>query len=112
MPMINFTNPTTVLLGVILFLLILFLGKETKRSAIIAVMLFVFIAILVGHTVEYAVITNKTPEVYYGIVRSIMFDFAFIFLSFVSYLWIDDMEAKVKKKKSIDNSLEWFWKKV
>ena len=52
MPMINFTNPTTVLLGVILFLLILFLGKETKRSAIIAVMLFVFIAILVGHTVE------------------------------------------------------------
>ena len=112
MPMINFTNPTPVLLGVILFLLILFLGKETKRSAIIAVMLFVFIAILVGHTVEYAVIANKTQEVYYGIVRSIMFDFAFIFLSFVSYLWIDDMEAKLKKKKSIDNSLEWFWKKV
>ena len=35
-----------------------------------------------------------------------------ILLSFVSYLWIDDIEAKEKKKKSIDDSLSWFWTKV
>ena len=38
--------------------------------------------------------------------------FIFVFLSFISYLWIDDIEAKERKVKSIDNSLEWFWKKV
>ncbi len=112
MPMINFTNPITVFLGIVLFILILFLGKETKKSSLIAIMLFVFILILIGHTLEYGIIANKTQEIYYGLVKSIMFDFAFIFVSFISYLWIDDMEAKLKKKKSIDNSLEWFWKKV
>ena len=42
-------------------------------------------------------------------IQSIIFDLVFIFLSFISYLWIDDVEAKVKKKKVIDNSLDWFW---
>ena len=35
-----------------------------------------------------------------------------IFISYASYLWVDDVETKAKKKKSIDNSLEWFWKNV
>ena len=44
--------------------------------------------------------------------KSITFDAIMIFLSYVAYLWVDDIEAKEKNKKSIDNSLEWFWKKV
>ena len=39
-------------------------------------------------------------------------DFVFILITFFSYLWVDDIEAKVKGTKSIDNSLDWFWKKV
>ena len=39
-------------------------------------------------------------------------DFVFIFLSFISYLWIDEIQAKVENIKSIDNSLDWFWKRV
>ena len=44
--------------------------------------------------------------------KCITFDFLFILMSFISYLWVDDMEARLKKKKSIDNSLDWFWKKI
>ena len=44
--------------------------------------------------------------------RSITFDLVFVFLSFISYLWIDDIEARAKNKKSLDNSLDWLWKKV
>ena len=51
-------------------------------------------------------------SLYHAIARSIAVDFGFIFLSFVSYLWVDDLEAKSKGKKSIDNSLDWFWKKI
>lgn len=42
MPIINFINPFTALLALVLFLLVLILGKETHKSAIIATMLFVF----------------------------------------------------------------------
>lgn len=112
MPFINFTNPITILLALILFILVLFLGKETHKSAIPAVMLFAFLAILVGHTVELMVMNNIAEDVYISLTRSIVVDFVFIFLSFISYLWIDDIQARIEKKKSIDNSLDWFWSKV
>lgn len=88
MPFINFTNIITVLLAVILFGLIIFLGMELM------------------------LIPNISEEVYHAIARSIAVDFGFIFLSFVSYLWVDDIQAKIEKRKSIDDSLNWFWAKV
>lgn len=74
-------------------------------------MLFIFIAILVLHALEFSM-GNLTQEGLRVTIQSIIFDLIFIFLSFVSYLWIDDLEAKVKKKKVIDNSLDWFWSKI
>ena len=44
--------------------------------------------------------------------RCIGIDFVFIAITFFAYLWVDDIEVKVNGKKSIDNSLEWLWKKV
>lgn len=112
MPIINFTNTTTLLLALVLFVLTLILGKETKKSGIPATMLFIFLILLVSHAVEMGVITNMTEEVHLQISRSILVDFIFIFISFLSYLWIDEIQAKIENKKSIDDSLNWFWKKV
>lgn len=112
MPIINFTNPFTILLALILFVLVLILGKETHKSAIIAIMLFVFLAILVGHSIELFTFKATEEAVYKSITTSLIVDFIFVFLSFISYLWIDDIQAKVEKKKSIDDSLSWFWAKV
>ena len=53
MPMINFTNPLTLLIVTLLFALIIILAKETKKSIITAIMLFVFVALLVIHTIMY-----------------------------------------------------------
>ena len=44
--------------------------------------------------------------------RCIVIDFIFVFISFFSYLWVDDIETKKLGKKSLDDSLDWFWKKV
>ncbi len=112
MPFINFTNVATMLLTLVVFLLALVLSKETKKSGIIATMLSVFLIILVCHAVELGTISNITEEMHYAITRSILVDFVFIFLSFISYLWIDEIQAKVENIKSIDNSLDWFWKRV
>lgn len=111
MPMINFSAPLPLLVAVLLFVLVLWFAKQSKKSAITGIMLFTFLIMLVGHAIEFA-IGNLTAEGTSIVINSIIFDLVFIFLSFISYLWIDDIEAKFKKKKSIDDSLEWFWSKV
>lgn len=112
MPVINFTNPTLILLGVILFLLVLYLGREVKKAWVIGVMLFAFLGLLIGHAVEFVTLAGNGGELYQTLLVCSTVDFVFIFLSFISYLWVDDIETKLGKKKSIDNSLEWFWNKV
>ena len=112
MPIINFTNPITILLGLVLFVLVLILGKETHKSVIPAILLFSFLGILVGHAIRLFTFDSINEEIYRTITTSLVVDFVFIFLSFISYLWIDDIQAKIEKKKSIDNSLDWFWAKV
>lgn len=111
MPMINFSNPMTLLIATILFILVVLLAKETKKSAITAVMLFVFVVMLVIHEILYLT-GSASIENASGLTFTIVFDLIFVLISFISYLWIDDIEAKDKKKKSIDDSLNWFWGKV
>ena len=112
MPMINFTNPLTLLIVTLIFALIVILAKETKKSIITAIMLFVFVRLLIIHSIIYTTGTTLTEEALSDITFTMVFDLIFVLLSFVAYLWVDDIEAKVKKKKSIDNSLDWFWNKV
>lgn len=112
MPMINFANPIALLVVTLIYVLILILAKETKKSAITAVMLFAFSALLVIHSIMYITGNTLATDVLSDIAYTIVFDLIFVLLSFIAYLWVDDIEAKVKKKKSIDNSLDWFWNKV
>ena len=111
-PIINLSDPYAILVTVVLFVLVLWLARETKKSSIVGTMLVVFLVIIVGHSIEYITTQDPTGEIIGIISRSIGRDFVFIFLSFITYLWIDDIESKEKKKKSLDNSLDWFWKKV
>ena len=108
MPIINFTQPFSIFVGVVLFVL----AKENKKAWIIGTVLFAFIGLLVGHTVEFILMPNESQEIYNAITTSATIDLLFIFISFISYLWIDDIEAKEGRRKSIDNSLDWFWNKV
>ena len=111
MPMINFTNPLTLLLATLIFVLVLILSKETKKSAITAIMLFVFVGLLVFHVV-ILITGNVAREYISDTIATMVFDLVFVLISFISYLWVDDIEAKFKQKKSIDNSLDWFWGKI
>ena len=112
LPIINFTQPMSVLVALVLFVLIVWLGKETIKSFIPCIMLLVFLTLLVSHAIELYAMDSSMQGMISNIAITIAIDFVFILLSFFSYLWIDDIEAKATKKKSIDNSLDWFWKKV
>lgn len=111
-PLINFAEPYAIIVALVLFLLVLFLGKESKKSILPAIMLGVFLIIIAGHSVELSMTDANLIEMQSVIAKCIAVDFVFVLLSFFSYLWIDEMETKSNKKKSIDDSLRWFWSKV
>lgn len=112
MPIVNLTEPLNILIALIIYVLVIYLSKEMKKSVFVCVMLLVFLTLISAHAVEYAMSQTATTQVLMTIANCIAVDFIFIFLSFIGYLWIDSLEAKEKKTKSLDNSLDWFWKKV
>ena len=109
---LDITNVVTVLLLLIFTVLLIFLGRELKKSYITAIPLFLFLAFLIVHVIQLMTLPIEYINMTSTLTWCIVLDFAFIFISFISYLWIDDLEAKKMNKKSIDNSLDWFWKEV
>ena len=109
----NVADPITLILLLIATLLLIFLGKEIKKPHAPAFALIFFLILVIIHSVQLGVL----PEANYDANRStllscLVVDLVMIFISFFAYLWIDDIASKFYKKKSIDNSLDWFWNKV
>lgn len=108
----DISNPLTLLLMLAATVLLVFLSQEIKKSYISAITLFTYIVILIIHVAQVATLSEEFRYMLSTLSRCIAIDFIFILISFFSYLWVDDIEAKVSGKKSVDNSLEWFWKKI
>ena len=109
----NTANPINTVLILTATILLIYLGKETKKSIIPQIVLFVHLALIVIHAVQFVTLSGTaTQEVIKILSSSMAVDFGFIIISFLAYLWVDDIEAKVKKSKVISNSLDWFWKQV
>lgn len=107
------TEPITLCLLLVATVLLIFLGKEIKKPHVPAASLIFFLILIVIHSVQITII----PEVNYEEYRSILLgcltvDLVMIFITFFGYLWVDDIACRFYKKKSIDNSLDWFWKQV
>lgn len=108
----DITNPLTLILMLALTVLLIFLAQELKKSYIVAIPLFAFLAILIIHVVNLSTLHSEYAYLTATVAKCIALDFVFILITFFSYLWVDDIETKVTGKKSINNSLDWFWKKV
>ncbi len=108
----DISNPLTLLLMLAVTVLLIFLAQEIKKSYIGAIVLFAYLFVLVMHVAQIATLAEEYRYMVSTLSRCIAIDFIFVLISFFSYLWVDDIEARVEGKKSIDNSLDWFWKKV
>lgn len=108
----DISNPLTLVLMLAVTALLIFLAQEVKKSYISAIVLFAYLIILIIHVVQMLTLPEELRYLTTALSRCIALDFVFILVSFFSYLWVDDIEAKNKGKKSIDNSLDWFWKKI
>lgn len=110
--LINISDPWILLLSIFITVCLIYIGKEAKNAYVPLVGLIVFLILLVMHGLQFMSLSMEYEMLMPILSRCLLVDFLMIFVSYISYLWIDDIETKAKKKKSIDNSLEWFWKNV
>ena len=125
MPIIDFTNPIYVVVALVLVLLCAFLANQYKKNTIPCIVLLVFLAILVGHTIELSVLADTANLAVFAV--SIAVDEIFIFISFLIFLWLDKIHVEASKttkggKKSTKSKnqekiiekdgLDVLWKKV
>lgn len=109
---INLTNPLTLFLILLATILLIFLGQEIKKSYVTVIPLAAHLALLITHAIQVLTLSDEYTYLFAALTKSIAIDFVFVLISFFAYLWVDDIEAKATNKKSIDNSLDWFWKKI
>lgn len=112
MILLNMSNPVVLLLMLCATILLIFLAQEIKKSFITAIVLFAYLGILGVHVFQMCTLLEEFKVLTPILSKCIIIDFIFVLISFLSYLWVDDIEAKAKGKKSISNSLDWLWKKV
>ena len=109
----NLTNPVTLVLLTAATALLIFLGKEIKKPHVPAIALVFYLILVIIHSVQLATVPElNSEEIRTTLLGCLSTDLIMIFVTFFGYLWVDDVAAKFYKKKSIDNSLDWFWNKV
>ncbi len=108
----DISNPLTLILMLAATVLLIFLAQEIKKSYVAAILLFAYLIVLIMHVAQMATLPEEFRYLLSTLSRCIAIDFVFVLITFFSYLWVDDIEAKAGGKKSIDNSLDWFWKKI
>ncbi len=108
----DISNPLTLILMLAATVLMIFLSQEIKKSMIGAVTLFAYLVILIVHVVQLVTLPAEFRYLVSTLSRCLVIDFVFILVTFFSYLWVDDIEAKTFGKKSVGNTLDWFWKKI
>ena len=108
----DLTNLLTLILVLAATVLFIFLSQEVKRGLIAAIPPFAFLIDLIIHTVQVATLNTEYSYLYSVLCINMTIDFGFVFLTFIAYLWADEVESKERNIRSIDNSLDWLFKKI
>lgn len=108
----NVSNAITLILLLVATILLIFLSQELKKSYIVGIALIFYLFLLLIHVFQLVTLSETYAYLSTTLSWCVIIDFAFIAITFFSFLWVDDIEAKALNKKSIDNSLDWFWKEL
>lgn len=101
----NTAEPIVILIYTVIISLIIFLSRKAEKPIYPIALVVYTLILLIMHSTQKTTSDILTKAKYI----SIAFDLIFLFLSFISFLWIDEINSKKKNLKSYDNSLAWFW---
>lgn len=97
---------TLATVGVIAF------ARKVEKPIFPGVLIVVNLFLLLYHTYVLntlpAYLEQRISQTY----LCLAMDFLWLLISFLGYLWIDDIRAVKFNKKSYDNSMSWFWNKL
>ncbi len=109
----DLTNLFTLSLITIATVLLIYLSQEIKRSFVAAIPLFAFVLDLVIHTIQVLTLKEEFSYLYSTLTANMAIDFVFLLLTFLAYLWADDVEAKEFNKKTLNSKgIDWLFKQV
>lgn len=108
----DMTNTLTLLLILAATILFIFLSQEIKKSAVAAIPLFGFLLSLVVHTIQLLTLKQEFSYLYNVLCLNVAIDFTFLLITFLAYLWADEVESRTFNKKRIKDGLDWLWKKL
>ena len=109
----DLTNLLTLFLVLIATILCIYLSQEIKKSVVAMIPLFAFVIDLIIHTIQILTLKQEFSYLYSTLCYNMAIDFVFLLVTFLAYLWADDVEAKELNKKTINSKgINWLWKKV
>lgn len=109
----DLTNLLTLFLILVATVLIIYLSQEIKKSMVAAIPLFAFLIDLIIHTIQMLTLKPEFSYLYSKLSINMAIDFAFLLLTFLAYLWADDVEAKAQNKKTINSKgIDWLFKDI
>lgn len=109
----DLTNLITLILVLIATVLFIYLSQEIKRSMVAVIPLFAFLADLVIHTIQVLTLTQENAYLYSLLCNNMALDFIFLLVTFLGYLWADEVEAKELNKATLDSrGINWLWKNI
>lgn len=87
-------------------------AKKIDQPLIAAILIVANLALLIYHSAVLNSIPPELEDAISEVYTYIAMDFLWLLISFLAYLWIDDVAARKFNRKSYDNSLSWFWEKL
>ena len=109
----DLTNLLTLFLVLIVAILCIYLSQEIKKSFVVAIPLFIFVFDLIIHTIQMLTLTPEFSYLYSKLCINMALDFAFLLVTFLAYLWADEVEAKENNKKTLNaKGIDWLFKNV
>lgn len=103
------SDPIITLIITIITVALIVLGRKLELPQLPIIVVIYGLGLLIYHTITLNNNISGSTSPYY---LSIAVDLVMLFLGFITYLWVDDISAKSRNKKSYSDALSWFWDKL
>lgn len=105
-------NNFTIIIVTITIVSIIGFARKVEQPFLAGALILLNLALLIYHTYVLNNIPQGLEQAVASTYLCIAMDFLWLLVSFLGYLWIDDITANKFNKKSYDNSMSWFWEKL
>ena len=105
-------NILTIVMVTITTVLAIAFSRKIERPILPGILIILYLLLLVYHSYVLNNIPAELEAAISQVYLCIAMDFLWLLISFLGYLWIDDIAATKFNKKNYDNSLTWYWDKL